>query len=208
VILCQDIEFNPNLFGHPVSPRDWEEAGVKVLHSPTQDFNAPTFNELAACVNFMKDFFQQSDKSIYVHCKAGRGRSVAVVVCFLIDTMGLSTDQAIDFIQQQRSHINMGTAQTEACRNYEDTLKKLACGPVFAPLPSVISPDTSHAPFAPLIPPINTPPSVPSSTEPPSPTPPSSTYLLHVLKSQEEPWVGPAFVKKGEEVNSTQEDFG
>jgi len=119
VILCRDFEFNPVL-GKPVTKQDWESKNVKVLHSPTRDFEAPTVEELYNCVTWINKQIEEDPKSsVYVHCKAGRGRSVAVVVCFLISTMGLTTDEAIEFITKKRSHINMGISQTDSCRKYE-----------------------------------------------------------------------------------------
>jgi len=169
--MCRDFEFNP-LFGHPVSPQDWHNAGVKVFHNPTEDFSAPTFQELSACVNFMKGFLQESTQSIYVHCKAGRGRSVAVVVCYLIDTLGISTSQAVDFIQRQRTHINMGTAQKEACRNFEQEMKKMGDFAFVPPLPPLISNN------------LITPTLVVETTSP-------KVQQALVTQEQEEPWVGP-----------------
>jgi len=119
LIMCRDFEFNPVL-GTPVTKQDWENHNVKVYHSPTKDFEAPPVEELLNCVAFINKQIENDPKgSVYVHCKAGRGRSVAVVVCFLISNLGLTTDESIQHITSKRSHINMGTSQTEACRKYE-----------------------------------------------------------------------------------------
>jgi len=129
VILCRDFEFNPVL-GKPVTKQDWESHNVNVYHSPTKDFEAPSVMELANCVDFIKkQIVNDSKGSVYVHCKAGRGRSVAVVVCFLISQTGYTTDEAIKCILTKRSHINMGASQTEACRKYEQEYRPNSASP-------------------------------------------------------------------------------
>jgi len=124
IMMCRDFEFNP-LIGKPVNKQDWESKGVKVYHSPTQDFEAPSVDELRNCVEFMTQVLNDDPTcSIYVHCKAGRGRSVAVIVCFLISTYGYTTEEAIDFIMKKRSHINMGKTQCQACKKYEKKISR------------------------------------------------------------------------------------
>jgi atypical dual specificity phosphatase len=120
VIMCRDFEFNP-LLGRPVTKQDWESKNVSVYHSPTQDFEAPSVAELKNCVDFIiKKIEEDPTSSVYVHCKAGRGRSVAVVVCFLITQHGITTEQAINTILSKRSHIHMGKSQINACKQYEE----------------------------------------------------------------------------------------
>jgi len=133
IILCREFEFNPVL-GKPVTKQDWENQNVKVLHSPTQDFEAPTVEELYHCVTWINQQIEEDPKSsIYIHCKAGRGRSVALVVCFLISNEGFTTDEAIQFIVSKRSHINMGTSQIEACHKYEQVYHPLSMPPRHPP---------------------------------------------------------------------------
>uniref|UniRef100_A0A6B2LG70 Uncharacterized protein n=1 Tax=Arcella intermedia TaxID=1963864 RepID=A0A6B2LG70_9EUKA len=177
VIMCQDFEFNP-IFGKPVSPLDWLESGVEVLHMPTEDFNAPNVTEISTAVSFIQEFLEKTNgsKSVYVHCKAGRGRSVAVVVCYLISSFGKTTDEAIEFIQKQRPHINMGPEQTLSCRTYEqvlypDRLINLSLAPSeSARIMNMIS-ETISSTFS------------QSQTETPSPPPDSLSPTVSILDS-------------------------
>lgn len=58
--------------------------GIKHLRLATPDFNnAPNLEILQEGVDFIKDF-KDSDASVYVHCKAGRGRSATLVACYLM----------------------------------------------------------------------------------------------------------------------------
>jgi len=116
-----------NLIGRPVTPSDWIQNGVDVLHLPTQDFTAPTTAELQSAVDFMTRI-TKAGKKVYVHCKAGRGRSVACVVCYCIVNLGKTTKEAVDFILTKRSHINMGEGQMKSCLDFESNYKMVNQG--------------------------------------------------------------------------------
>ena len=45
--------------------------------------SAPTVDEIEKAVAFIKTF-REKQQSVYVHCKAGRGRSAFLVVCYLV----------------------------------------------------------------------------------------------------------------------------
>ena len=54
------------------------------LRIPTLDFDAaPSVEEIEEGVAFIKSF-KEKNESVYIHCKAGRGRSALLVVCYLI----------------------------------------------------------------------------------------------------------------------------
>lgn len=101
---------------------------VEALHIPTRDFSAPTQDVLNLAVQFMKHIICGKNKSVYVHCKAGRGRSVACVVCYLVATMGMTTDAAIRHVQSKRAHINMGAPQVAACYKFEQLWREKQSG--------------------------------------------------------------------------------
>uniref|UniRef100_A0A6B2LJ88 Uncharacterized protein n=1 Tax=Arcella intermedia TaxID=1963864 RepID=A0A6B2LJ88_9EUKA len=123
VVMCRDFEFSP-LFGKAVSPEDWRDAGVEVLHLPTEDGDAPNEEDIMKAVSFMHEFIHtlSGGKSVYVHCKSGRGRSVVVVVCFLVYSFQVSTEEAIEMIKKKRAQINMGYEQLLACKTFEKSI--------------------------------------------------------------------------------------
>ena len=64
--------------------QDWNSLGVKQLRLPTVDFdNAPSIPQIKKGLEFIEHFIEKGE-SVYVHCKAGRGRSVVLVMCYLI----------------------------------------------------------------------------------------------------------------------------
>jgi protein tyrosine phosphatase (PTP) superfamily phosphohydrolase (DUF442 family) len=116
--LNQPFELEPNQFGVPASPEDWQRRHVRNLIISTPDFHAPTVKELEGCLEFMKEIVD-AKKKVYVHCKAGRGRSVVASVCFLIKYEQMSWEEATAYIKKRRPQINMGSHQTGSCANFE-----------------------------------------------------------------------------------------
>eukprot|EP01127_Copromyxa_protea_P014730 TRINITY_DN4155_c0_g1_i1.p1 TRINITY_DN4155_c0_g1~~TRINITY_DN4155_c0_g1_i1.p1 ORF type:complete len:262 (+),score=68.46 TRINITY_DN4155_c0_g1_i1:115-900(+) len=119
LILNKNFELEPNLIGTPITKDAWEKAGVSALHIPTPDFHPPTLEDVMQGIEFMRSIVS-TKKTVYVHCKAGRGRSVVATVCYLTYEHGLTTDAAVELIKKQRPQINMGLTQLQTCRDFEE----------------------------------------------------------------------------------------
>eukprot|EP00795_Rhopilema_esculentum_P016631 gene16632-8065_t len=62
----------------------WDDLGVKQLKIPTLDFDAaPSIQEIQKGIDFI-NYYREKNQSVYIHCKAGRGRSALLVTCYLI----------------------------------------------------------------------------------------------------------------------------
>lgn len=70
------------LFTDPVTPDDWKALGIEHFQVETPDFYPLTVESFQKAVAFIKAQ-KATGKKVYVHCKAGRGRSAAVVVADL-----------------------------------------------------------------------------------------------------------------------------
>lgn len=68
-------------FRGPVA--SYKELGIKELWLPTVDHFEPSVKDLTKAVDFIKDFKEKGQK-VYVHCKAGHGRSASVAYCWLV----------------------------------------------------------------------------------------------------------------------------
>lgn len=44
---------------------------------------------------------------VYVHCKAGRGRSTSLVLCYLIKHRGMAPLAALEFVQARRPQVRL-----------------------------------------------------------------------------------------------------
>lgn len=122
--------------GSPVSHADWEEAGIHQTLIPTSDFNPVPAEKLEQAVALIHDTLSKGE-NVYVHCKAGRGRSATAVICYLLqyqrEEIGLSKDGAIDsaavlhaiaYVKNTREHINLNSRQQQAVLDYFEYLKK------------------------------------------------------------------------------------
>ncbi len=82
----------------------YHEAGIRQLHLPTVDFTPPTLEHIRRGVEFIDECLAR-DEAVYVHCKAGRGRSATLVICWLVATKGLAPREAQAWIQSRRPHV-------------------------------------------------------------------------------------------------------
>ena len=75
--------------------QEWAEWGVTQLQLSTVDFNnAPSQEMIQRGVAFIEEM-NQNEKTVYVHCKAGRGRSTTLVACYLMKVFSLTTNTGV-----------------------------------------------------------------------------------------------------------------
>ena len=105
-------------FSDPVTPEDWLDKKVAHLHIKARDFEPLGENQIEQGVAFLHKYIRQG-KKVYVHCKAGRGRSATVVACYLLKHGGIkSVEEAINFLKGRRPHIALGPGQLAAIHSY------------------------------------------------------------------------------------------
>ena len=63
--------------------KSYKRLGMRHLRLPTTDHFQPTVEDLENAVNFIKEH-SRLGKRVYVHCRAGHGRSAAVVFAWLL----------------------------------------------------------------------------------------------------------------------------
>ena len=100
----------------PGPVEEYRAAGIEELYLPITDFTPPSLAEARAGVAFIQ---QQAaaGRKVYVHCKAGRGRSATIVLCYLI-AKGLTPAQGQALILEKRPHANRKLAQREVVRQF------------------------------------------------------------------------------------------
>lgn len=105
-----------------VPPSVFENYGMRVLHLPTRDFfDAPSPEDMRKGIRFLHSTTVRGAKC-YVHCKAGRGRSCALVLCYLISHRGMTAVEALRHVEARRPHVRMGVAQWEAVKRHEEVV--------------------------------------------------------------------------------------
>jgi atypical dual specificity phosphatase len=55
---------------------------------------------------------------VYVHCKAGRGRSATVVLCWLVDAKNMTPDEAQSLLFEKRPHVNKHLADRQVVQEF------------------------------------------------------------------------------------------
>jgi len=82
----------------------YERAGIVQVRLPTIDFTSPSLDDVERGVAFIQEHVARGE-SVYVHCKAGRGRSATVALCWLIEARGLRPREAQEELERQRPHV-------------------------------------------------------------------------------------------------------
>jgi atypical dual specificity phosphatase len=85
-------------------PAEYEAAGIEQLHVPTIDFTSPKLQDVERAVRFIAKHVAQ-EHTVYIHCKAGRGRSATIALCWLIASRGTSPQEAQRILQERRPHV-------------------------------------------------------------------------------------------------------
>lgn len=81
--------------------------GMVQLHLPTLDFHSPSEKDLVRGVDFIRKQ-AMSGRTVYVHCKAGRGRSVILAVCYLMVAHTIDAQTAYERIKGIRPQVDRG----------------------------------------------------------------------------------------------------
>jgi hypothetical protein len=107
--IVNDLYKKENVRGIVNLCREWQGAngyykqlGISHLVLPTTDFSLPNEDSCRQAAEFINKHAQRGE-SVYVHCKAGRGRSVAVAVAYLALYRGMTTRRATDHIIRIRA---------------------------------------------------------------------------------------------------------
>jgi len=88
---------------------------VKVVRVPMRDFAEPSAKDVLACVAELDEAFKQG-KTVYDHCKAGKGRSATVVLCWLVVRRGMSVEDAQALLSTRRPQVLKSLATRKVVR--------------------------------------------------------------------------------------------
>jgi atypical dual specificity phosphatase len=91
--------------------------GIEQLHLPTTDFGEPSLD----CVRRAVDYIGQkraANVGVYLHCKAGRGRSATVAACWLMYSRGIDPTAAQRALTSCRRQVARDLASRAVVRSY------------------------------------------------------------------------------------------
>eukprot|EP01098_Paradermamoeba_levis_P016226 TRINITY_DN8631_c0_g1_i1.p1 TRINITY_DN8631_c0_g1~~TRINITY_DN8631_c0_g1_i1.p1 ORF type:complete len:197 (-),score=32.32 TRINITY_DN8631_c0_g1_i1:212-802(-) len=109
--LNEPFELDPSVLAQPVSETQWQDLGVNHRVIPMEDFSPSSFENINQGADFIHESLSSGVGSVYVHCKAGRGRSAMVVACYLIKYERMDVEQALTYIELKRPNVKMGPGQ-------------------------------------------------------------------------------------------------
>lgn len=92
--------------------------GIEHLVIPTRDYLfAPSFGDICRAVDFIHEN-ASSGKTTYVHCKAGRGRSTTIVLCYLVQHRQMTPSAAYAYVRFSRPRVLLASSQWQAVQEY------------------------------------------------------------------------------------------
>jgi len=83
----------------------YDQYGIKQLYIPVTDFTSPTAEQIEQAVSFIEKFANRGE-SVFLHCKAGKGRSTTVAICYLMKAHNITAQQALRIIIQCRPQVS------------------------------------------------------------------------------------------------------
>ncbi len=98
------------------------EAGIEELYLPVIDFTPPDLEQVRQGVEFIRKHADAGGK-VYVHCKAGRGRSANIVLCYLMARDGLTPAAAMARILARRPHISRRLHSRRVVQEFQEQLE-------------------------------------------------------------------------------------
>lgn len=78
-------------YGGPVAR--YRRAGIEQLRLPILDYAEPSADEVERALAFMRGHVE-AERAVLVHCKAGRGRSATLILCWLVAARGMAPEEA------------------------------------------------------------------------------------------------------------------
>lgn len=95
----------------------YKKYNIDYFNLPTADFTCPDLSTIKQGVSLIKGREEKGVK-VYVHCKAGRGRSASIVFCWLVNDRQLSMEEAMNLLISKRPHVNRRIHERKFVKEY------------------------------------------------------------------------------------------
>lgn len=101
----------------------YHACNIDHLVIPTRDYLfAPSLGDIWQAVDFIHRN-ASCGRTTYVHCKAGRGRSTTIVICYLMQHKNMLPDAAYAYVRSIRPRVLLASSQWQAVQEYYFHLK-------------------------------------------------------------------------------------
>lgn len=107
------------LFSDPITFDTWKKNKIEHLQIPTPDTYPLKKEDMLKAANFIERQVRKN-KKVYVHCKAGRGRSASAIIAYLMKYKKMGKLDAINYLKSKRGVIYLNSSQF---RSISDFLK-------------------------------------------------------------------------------------
>lgn len=103
---------------HILDADEFESYGMEHKCHPTTDLRAPTIDNIQAVIASIVKTSEDYNGSTYVHCRAGRGRSAVVCICYFIYQYQMGVEEAIRTVTAIRPKVRLTDNQMQALYLY------------------------------------------------------------------------------------------
>jgi protein-tyrosine phosphatase len=125
ISVVEPHEYTDTYLSQPVKQSDWENLGIEFMSFPSPDFNSIDYNMLDRVIYCIINAINQN-KKIYVHCKAGKGRSVIVVACYMmLSDPTLTYAKVMKLIRSKRPNISLSWSQKMCISRYYNMIHQI-----------------------------------------------------------------------------------
>ncbi|CAG9464291.1 unnamed protein product [Pedinophyceae sp. YPF-701] len=100
-----------------VDSKQIEAGGFRQMHMPIVDMHSPAQDELVEAVRFLQSFAERGERAL-VHCRAGKGRSATVAVCYVAAQYEMDAAQALRHVKHCRPQVSLTPPQKKAVAQF------------------------------------------------------------------------------------------
>lgn len=128
------FELGGNIFLNDIAtPRDWHDKKINHISLPMIDFEAKIpVESVIKVIDLMTECMRRGE-SVYVHCKAGRGRSAMICAIFMVivdencqdENIDKAIEKAVALIKKSRPQIELDADKTKKAKEAILLIRKL-----------------------------------------------------------------------------------
>lgn len=107
--MCSEFEGFPKLYS---------ELNISQHRANVTDFTVPSFEAIRDGVLWLMNHIKGNGTRVYIHCKAGRGRSATLVLCYLVYRYDLSLEEAQSLISKRRPQVDTFLAKSAPAQQF------------------------------------------------------------------------------------------
>ena len=108
----------------PVSTKDWKKLYVNHQHLSIIDFTSSV--SPSDVFDVIKKIHKTilAKQTVYIHCKAGKGRSWMILMCYLTTFGNMSFEDAQKLVREKRSRVSPSDQQIQFVKKFEKQYKQ------------------------------------------------------------------------------------